>query len=108
MVPSMHPAFSAPHDTFSIKRLCHWIEVWPTNLPCRRDVPCDAGLDCRVTVCLGWVVPVEGDVGLGLALVCYAICLELAARLILMCLRLQETTKWVLENNKVGVRIIES
>jgi hypothetical protein len=29
--------------------------------------------------------------------VCYAICLELAARLILMCLRLQE-------NNKVGVR----
>jgi hypothetical protein len=97
----MHPAFSTPHDTFSIKRLCHWIEVWPRNLPCRRDVPCDAGLDCQVTVRLGWVVHVEGDVVLGLALVCYAICLELAARLILMCLRRQE-------NNKVGVRIIES
>jgi hypothetical protein len=92
----MHPAFSAPHDTFSIKRLCHWIEVWPTNLPCHHDVPCDAGLDCRVAVRLRRVVHVEGDVGLALALVCYAICLELAARMILMCLRLQE-------KNKVGV-----
>jgi hypothetical protein len=97
MVPSMHPAFSAPHDTLSIKKLCHWIEVWPTNLPCCRDVPCDVGLDCWVAIRLGRVVHVEGDVGLGLALVCYAICLELIARLILMCLRLQE-------NNKVGVR----
>ena len=97
----MRLAASTPHDAFSIKRLCHWIEVWPMNLPCRRDVVCDAGLDCRVAVRLGRVVHAEGDVGLGLALVCYAICLELAARLILMCLRLQE-------NNKVGVRIIES
>jgi hypothetical protein len=97
MVPSMHPAFFAPHDTFSIKRPCHWIEVWSTNLPFRRDVPCDAGLDFRVVVRLGWVIHVEGDVGLGLALMCYTICLELTARLILMCLRLQE-------NNKVGVR----
>jgi hypothetical protein len=101
MVPSMHLAFSAPHDTFSIKRLCHWIEVWPTNVPCRRDVPCDAGLDCRVAIRLERVIHAKGDVGLGLAIVCYAICLELAARLILMRLRQQE-------NNKVGVRIIES
>jgi hypothetical protein len=97
----MHPAFSGPHDSFYIKRLCHQIKVWPTNLPYHRDVPCDAGLDCRVVVRLGRVVHTEGDVGLGLALVHYAICLELTARLILMCLRLQE-------NNKVRVRIIKS
>jgi hypothetical protein len=97
----MHPAFSTPHDAFSIKRLYYRIEVWPTNLPCHRDIPCDAGLDFRVAVHLGRVVHTEGDVKLGLALVCYAICLKLTARQILMCLRLQE-------NNKVGVRIIES
>jgi hypothetical protein len=68
MVPSMHLAFSAPHNAFSIKRLCHRIEVWPTNLPCRPDVPCDAGLDCRVAVRLGWVVHAEGDVALALPL----------------------------------------
>jgi hypothetical protein len=59
------------------------------NLPCRRDVPCDVGLDHRVVVCLRRVVYAEGGVRLVLALVCYAICLELAARLILMYLRLQ-------------------
>jgi hypothetical protein len=34
MVPSMHPAFSAPRHAFPIKRLCYRIEVWPTNFPC--------------------------------------------------------------------------
>jgi hypothetical protein len=96
----MHPTFSAP-TMLSPSRDCHRIKVWPTNLLCRRDVPCDAGLDCRVVVCLGRVVHSEGDVDLGLALVRYAICLELTAMLILMCLRLQQ-------NNKVGVRIIDS
>jgi hypothetical protein len=65
----MHPAFSTPHDAFSIKRLYHRIEVWPTNRPCRRDVPCDAGLDFWVVVRLEGVVHAEGDVGRGLALV---------------------------------------
>jgi hypothetical protein len=41
-------------------------------------------LDCRVGVCLGRVVGVEGDVGRRPALVCHTICLELKAKLILM------------------------
>jgi hypothetical protein len=85
----------------SPSRDCHRIKVWSTNLLCRSDVPCDAGLDCRVAVRLGRVVDSEGDVDLGLALVRYAICLELTTMRILVCLRLQQ-------NNKMGVRIIDS
>lgn len=97
--PTMNRPCFLPDDGLCIKGLSHRIEVWPTNLPCRRGVLCDAGLDCQVAVRLGWVVLAEGDVGRRLPLVGHSICLELTARPILIsCDRdCRKATKWMLE-----------
>jgi hypothetical protein len=83
-VPPMSLASCDSHDDISVDVLSPRIIIWPMNLLCHGGVLMKVVVDGGVTIHLGPVIRVVGDVGRRLALVGHSISREDGARMATM------------------------